>query len=119
MPNRHLSEQELAIANRILSRVRKMIEKEADGAADLLWALRRKVAKELSYDERGKPMDRRKLKAVKRALQGGKCAMCKRKLPARGAILDRKKAIEGYTEANTRLICEKCDKATQAKRGYR
>jgi hypothetical protein len=32
--------------------------------------------------------------------------------------LDRLVASEGYTPANTRLICERCDREVQAERRY-
>jgi ribosomal protein L44E len=84
----------------------------------LLFALRRKLAKELGYDERGKPMQRRQLKAVKRTLQGGKCAICSQPLPEKNVVLDRLEAMDGYTEANTRLICRSCDYQVQESRGF-
>lgn len=84
----------------------------------LFWALRRKLAKELSYDERGKPTHRRQLKAFKRGEQGGKCAICGEILPERNAVLDRREAMLGYTPENTRLICKECDDRVQAERGF-
>lgn len=87
--------------------------------SSLHWALRRKLAKELSYDERGKPMHRKKLKALKRAEQDGKCASCERALPQSGAVLDRILAMGGYTPENTRLRCQSCDTRIQAERRYR
>jgi hypothetical protein len=39
-------------------------------------------------------------------------------LPARGAVLDRFKAIDRYTAENTQLICDLCDKVIE-ERGYR
>jgi hypothetical protein len=44
---------------------------EADSVL-LLFAYRRKIVKELGYDERGKPGVRAKLKALKWGQQGGK-----------------------------------------------
>ena len=40
----------------------------AAGDMELLFAFRRKVYKELTYDERGKPMARKRLKATLRGL---------------------------------------------------
>jgi hypothetical protein len=71
------------------------------------------------YDERGKPMSRKILKEVKRALQENKCALCGETLPLKNAVLDRLEAMDGYTEENTRLICPDCDTKTQAGRGYK
>ena len=55
----------------------------SNGDAGLLFALRRKIYKELTYDERTKPMARRKLKEQKRKEQGGLCPVCHRPLPAK------------------------------------
>ncbi len=46
------------------------------GDPELLFAYRRKLFKELTYDERSKPSVRRRLKAIKRAEQHGLCAVC-------------------------------------------
>jgi hypothetical protein len=66
MANRRLESGELARAADILSSVRSQIAVASDGDLELAWALRRKVYKELTYDERGKPGHRSKLKALKR-----------------------------------------------------
>jgi hypothetical protein len=58
-------------ANRLLDTVRARLLELAAGDADLLFAFRRKVYKELIYDERDKPMVRRRLKAAKRREQSG------------------------------------------------
>ena len=86
--------------------------------AELLFALRRKVYKELTYDERDKPMVRRRLKVQKRLAQGGQCAAGSHPLPENYCVLDRLSAVDGYTAENTRLICQACDIATQQSRGY-
>jgi hypothetical protein len=98
--------------------IRAGLQKLAGDDADLLFALRRKVYKELTYDERDKPMVRRKLKAQKRAEQGGQCPACSQPLPDKYCVLDRFSAATGYTAENTRLICQACDIATQQSRGY-
>lgn len=97
MANRRLSEVELAEVFRpILEEVRVRLRDASRGDEQLHWALRRKLAKELTYDERGKPMHRRQLKALKRGEQAGKCAVCQRELPARNSVLDRVEAMKGY-----------------------
>lgn len=53
MPNRNLSADELKIANDLLSDIRGRLIELAAGDPLLLFAYRRKVAKELVYDERG------------------------------------------------------------------
>ena len=118
MANRRLSAAELAAANDILRSVRTGLATLSAGDPSLLWALRRKVYKELTYDERGKPMHRRKLKARKRGEQRGLCAACSEPLPENYAVLDRLEAMGGYTESNTRLIHQACDTAVQRSRGY-
>lgn len=90
----------------------------ASGDEELLWALRRKIYKELGYDERGKPMVRRKLKDSKWKSQRGKCAICEGDLPEKYCVLDRLEAMKGYTMENTRLICTSCDAKTQADRKF-
>jgi hypothetical protein len=119
MPNPRLNAQQMALANDLLSLIRRRLDELSQGDRELRFALNRKVAKELGYDERSKPGDRRKLKIQKRKEQDGKCARCQNELPQKGAVLDRFKAIDLYTAQNTQLICEGCDKAIQEERGYR
>ena len=69
MANRNLDVQELAKANELLTVVRERLEILSDGDRELLFAYRRKIAKELGYDERSKPGVRKKLKMKKWALQ--------------------------------------------------
>ena len=119
MANRQLTQEELAEMFRpILEEVRARLRDASRGDDQLLWALRRKLAKELTYDERGKPMLRRQLKALKRGEQGGKCALCAEPLPEKNAVLDRVEAMLGYTPHNTRLLCPQCDNKIQVERGF-
>ncbi len=68
MPNRNLTTTELAgLFAPLIADVRGRLLDLAAGGEDLHWALRRKLAKELTYDERSKPMQRRALKVRKRA----------------------------------------------------
>lgn len=119
MPNRRLTEVELLHANALLALVRDRIDWLSGDDLELRFAYNRKIAKELTYDERGKPIWRRKLKVLKRKTQDGKCAQCCEPLRERNAVLDRFRASEGYTEENTQLICESCDRRIQSERGYR
>ena len=114
MANRRLSESELKEAQELLNSIRDRLGKLSSGEPELLFALRRKVAKELTYDERSKPMVRRKLKQLKWDQQNGICSECKEGLPKTEAELDRKNAIDGYTEANTELIHHACHRKRQA-----
>lgn len=118
MPNRTLDEHELGQANKFLDRIRSDLEKLAGADKELLFAYRRKVVKELGYDERSKPMVRRALKRKMHRLQNGICPLCKEPLPERYSVLDRFKAVDGYVEANVRLICQECDARVQQERGY-
>jgi hypothetical protein len=118
MPNRNLNADELKIASALLADIRKRLGELAAGDPLLLFAYRRKVMKELGYDERGTPMARRKLKALKWEKQEGKCAHCSELLPLKYSELDRKNAPDGYTSENTDLVHAKCHQARQAAKRY-
>ena len=118
MTNRRLSPLELAKANALLVDIRARLETLSSGDFELLFAYRRKVFKELTYDERSKPSVRRKLKDDKWKQQRGLCALCCKELPEKYTVLDRLNAVDGYTDANTRLIHSECDVAFQVSRGY-
>jgi hypothetical protein len=108
MPNRRLTDDELKeLFTPLITQVRKWLRELSGDAEDLHWALRRKLAKELTYDERGKPMERRALKTRKRKEQHGLCALCQQPLPEKDVILDRFEAMAGYSDANTRLLCRR------------
>lgn len=118
MSNKQLSTQELERANALLNDIRRKLEQLSGGDKELLFAYRRKIFKELGYDERSKPMVRKKLKDLKWKEQRGLCAICKRELPTKYTVLDRLSAVDGYTATNTRLIHQECDVREQASRGY-
>jgi hypothetical protein len=118
MPNRQLSSEELIRANELLAEIRGRLETLSGGDKELLFAYRRKVFKELTYDERDKPTARRKLKDQKWKEQRGLCAICGNPLPEKYTVLDRLNAVDGYTKENTRLIHSECDVAHQESRGY-
>lgn len=120
MPNRQLTADELEkLFAPLMTEVRQRLTQLSGDDEDLHWALRRKLFKELTYDERGKPMQRRKLKELKRADQDNKCRRCSTSLPAKYAVLDRIEAMKGYTMENTRLLCQACDTQVQIERGYK
>lgn len=104
----------------LLAKVRRSLSEISGGDSALLFAYRRKLAKELQYDERGKPAQRRSLKRRKLAAQKGRCANCGSMLPplGKGSVLDRAEAIIGYNESNTRLICRECDDNVQRERAF-
>ena len=108
------------MANSLLEEVRRSIERLSENDLDLRFAIRRKIAKELTYDERGKPMQRKKLKLKMLKLQNGLCANCGKPLPllALGAVLDRQNPMSGYNVENVKLICRECDDKLQASKGY-
>ncbi len=120
MPTRKLNDEELKMTNALLEEVRHSIERLSGNDLDLRFAIRRKVAKELSYDERGKPAQRKKLRLKLLRLQKGLCARCGKPLPllARGAILDRRDAMAGYAVENVTLICRLCDDELQESRRF-
>ena len=106
------------MANELLDIIRERIAELSCSDTELRFALNRKISKELTYDERDKPMIRRKLKILKRKQQNGKCAQCDEPLPERYTVLDRFQALLGYTPENTQLICEPCDRRIQSQRGF-
>ena len=118
MSNRNLNAEELKLANDLLTEIRDQLKALAGDDKLLLFAYRRKIAKELQYDERGKPGQRSKLKALKWGLQDRKCAHCGKEMPLKYSELDRKNAADGYTEENTELVHAKCHQDRQAAKGY-
>ena len=118
MPNRNLTVTELEKANALLAYIREQIDNLCGGDTDLKFALRRKISKELGYDERSKPMIRRALKIKKMKSQNGLCAICEKLLPEKYNVLDRIRAADGYKFENSRLICESCDRIVQAERRF-
>lgn len=114
-----LTETEREVARRIFENARQLMAKAAKKDYLLLWALRRYVYTRLIYDERGTPMQRRSLKKKKMVSQRGLCAICKRRLPKKGAELDRRTAVNGYTEKNTRLVHHKMPSAEPGREGLR
>jgi hypothetical protein len=117
---RQITQQELTDLFRpLVQETKRRMDDLSGGDPELLWALRRKLTKELVYEEGGMPVQRKVLKAQKWGEQGGKCAVCQSGLPTRGVVLDRVVTMLGNTVENTRLLCPACDAAEQAKRGYR
>ena len=119
MPTRKLTKNEIEQLFRPLYEcVSTRLGELSRDDSELLFALRRKLAKSLIYDERGTPMHRRRIKTLKREEQQGQCAICHEPLPRRGAILDRFEAMRGYTLENTRLLCSECDSRIQEERNF-
>jgi len=118
VPNRQLNKDELALVKPLLDEIRGRLEVLSGGDRKLLFAYRRKVVKELGYDERGKPGARAQLKALKWGQQHGVCAHCGLELPLKYSELDRKNASDGYTPENTELVHAKCHQERQAAKRY-
>jgi hypothetical protein len=118
MPNRNLTQDELMLANELLATIRARLSDLAGDDRLLLFAYRRKIVKELGYDERSKPGHRNKLKAIKWGLQNRQCAHCSEEMPLKYSELDRKNAVDGYTEENTELVHAKCHHERQAAKRY-
>jgi len=113
-----LSAEDRAKAIVMLEELRTKIAEVAGEDRELLFQVRRYILKRLEFDERGTPTQRRKLKDAKRKSQRGLCAVCGERLPERGAELDRYRAIEGYTAANTQLVCRACHQKAEEERGF-
>jgi hypothetical protein len=97
---------------------RAELERLSAGDPRVLWALRRKLTKELIYLERGTPQMRNALKRRKMIAQNGICPLCREDLPPSGAELDRAEAYLGYTDSNTRLVHHDCHVADQRRKKY-
>jgi hypothetical protein len=118
MANRNLTSDQLILARALLDEIRGRLVALAGDDQSLLFAYRRKIFKELGYDERGTPAERKKIKCAKWGLQNGKCAHCGEELPLKNSELDRKNAEEGYTLENTDLVHAHCHDARQAVNNY-
>jgi hypothetical protein len=120
MPNRQLDSEESKKAVELLSYVRSKLTELSNGDANLLFAYRRKIYKELTYDERGKPAHRRIIKAQKLIQQNYRCANpdCQKDLRSIESELHRFEAAPGYTLENTELLCRPCHRKQQADRGF-
>lgn len=118
MANPRLTPDQLDLARVLLDEVRARLADLSGGDKELVFAFRRKIYKELMHDERSKPMVRRRLKQLKMKEQKSICPLCNELLPEKGAVLDRTRAVDGYTAENTRLIHAACDMAHQAANGY-
>ena len=84
MPNRTLSPDELLHANELLEEIRARLKSIAGGDSALLFAYRRKIYKELTYDERGEAGASPETEGVQAGpASGSVCRMCR---PATGSV---------------------------------
>ena len=111
-----LCEEDRARAVLILHKLRLDLHEACAGNEEILFSMKRYIAKRLEVDERGTPTQRRKLKEQKMKTQNGLCAVCNSRLPDHGAELDRFHALRGYTIENTQLLCPTCHRSTQQAR---
>jgi hypothetical protein len=103
----------------LLDRVKADLKQASGGDPHVLWALCRKLAKELLYLERSTPAARKKLKTQKWIAQKGLCAICGKDMPQKNSELDRFEAYLGYVESNVRLVHHDCHVMDQANKGYK
>jgi hypothetical protein len=124
MPSRRLTESELEVARGILDQVRETIAAASKGDPVLTFALRRYVYKYLTYDERGTPAARTKLKMQKLLEQDGKCGYEKCPVPDRKITkadepeLNRIDPVQGYTSENSVLVHHACHRMSQSEKGF-
>jgi len=124
MSNRLMNTHQLAAAREILAEVRRRIADAADGDQQFTFTLRRYVFKNLSYDERGTPKQRTKLKLQKLVDQDGICGYEKCPTPhlkmtkEEEPELDRLDAIKSYTPENTVLMHHGCHRLSQKEKGF-
>ena len=119
MPNPQLTTaQRESLFAPLFRQTKDELERLSGGDLRLLWALRRKLAKELIYLERGTPAARTKLKMKKWIEQKGICPVCSLLLPEKNSELDRSDAFLGYTAENTRLVHHECHIEDQKKKKY-
>lgn len=111
-------EQREKIFAPLFKRVLADLKRVSKGDPLLLWALRRKLGKELTYLERSTPTRRKLLKVLMWARQKEKCAICRKALPLKNSELDRIDTIHGYVETNVRLVHHECHIADQDTKRY-
>jgi hypothetical protein len=111
-------EQRAELFAPLFEQVVTQLRELSNGDPHLMWALRRKLAKELVYIERSTPAVRNKLKSLMWNKQHGRCAICDADMPQQGSELDRFEAYLGYVEDNVRLVHHDCHIKDQAAKRY-
>lgn len=102
----------------ILDRIRADLTEVSGGDPLIRFAMNRFVQIRLMHDERGTPMQRRKLKPELHVEQDGRCRECGSSIPIRNSVLDRAKAEDGYVHGNVELVCSACDRARQPAKNF-
>jgi hypothetical protein len=119
MPNPRLTEEQRdKLFEPLFASTKAELERLSGGDPQVLWALRRKLTKELGYLERSDPQKRTALKREKHREQNGRCAICGHELAQHGSELDRLEAFCGYTIENTRLVHHDCHIRDQQRKQY-
>lgn len=118
MPNRRLTEPEIAGLNALQERVVADLKGMAGEDEVLLFAMRRRLYTRLMYMERGTPAHRTKLKADKWQQQNGLCKLCHKPVDQKHSELDRADPVKGYTRDNTRLVHHDCHVEDQRRKGF-
>lgn len=103
-----LNPAQTAQADELFARLKADLQTLANGDEDLLFNFRRKMYKELMYDERGTPLARQRLKKTMWKKQEGKCAVCGKELALEGSELERIYAPKGFVEDNVKLVHHEC-----------
>jgi hypothetical protein len=115
---------ELIRAKEILDQARNNIREASASDPLAAFSIRRYVYKNLSYDERGTPASRTKLKLQKLLDQEGKCAYTDCPRPSHKMSkadepeLDRLDPVYGYTIENTVLVHHECHRMSQSKKRF-
>jgi hypothetical protein len=112
------NDQRIDLFAPLFAQVITSLESYGENDLRLIWALRRKLAKELIYLERGTPSVRKKLKTFMWTKQKGMCSLCNKPMPEKDSELDRTEAYLGYVEENVRLVHHECHVNDQAIKGY-
>ncbi len=111
-------EQREKLFSPLFDTVKNDLKDASKNDSRLLWALRRKLVKELGYLERGTPAHRKQLKSFMWKKQKGICALCEKSLIEKGSELDRIEAFLGYKESNVRLVHHECHIEDQKSKSY-
>lgn len=108
----------------LLERIRAEIDQIAAGDSMTAFQVRRYIAKQLMYDERGTPTERKIKKALLYERQKGLCGLCGKPMEKKGNDLHRThETWRGYDvdgpNPNTILLHGECHNRQQEERGYR